>query len=114
MSPKRDTYEICLKGHLDERWVPWFEGFAIAHSFQNGAPVTRLYGPVADQAALHGVLIKLRDIGIPILSINLVEPEKGGRDEEEAGSVMSERTPGLHGDAKRLRAGKPPLRRRVE
>ncbi len=77
MSAERDSYEIRLKGHLDERWVSWFEGFTIAHGFQNGAPVTKLSGSIADQAALHGLLIKLRDIGITILSINLVEPEKG-------------------------------------
>jgi hypothetical protein len=78
MSATRNIYEICLKGHLDERWVSWFDGFTIDHSIQNGAPVTRLSGPIADQAALHGLLINLRDIGIPILSINLVEPGKGG------------------------------------
>ncbi len=77
MSDERDSYEIRLKGHLDERWVSWFEGFTIAHGFQNGVPVTKLSGSMADQAALHGVLIKLGEIGIPILSINLVGPEKG-------------------------------------
>jgi len=77
MFAERDSYEIRLRGHLDERWVSWFEGFTIAHDFQNGVPVTKLSGSMADQAALHGVLIKLRDIGIPILSINLVEPENG-------------------------------------
>lgn len=77
MQAKRDCYEIRLKGHLDERWVSRFEGFTIAHGFQNGAPVTKLSGPMADQAALHGVLIRLGDIGIPILSINLIEAKKG-------------------------------------
>ncbi len=77
MPVERNSYEIRLRGHLDERWVTWFEGLTIAHGFQNGAPVTRLSGPIADQAALHGVLIKLGDIGIPIISINLVEPGKG-------------------------------------
>ncbi len=77
MSPKESTYEICVKGHLDERWVSWFEGFTIAHAFQGGTPVTKLSGTIADQAALHGVLVKLRDIGIPILSFNLINSEEG-------------------------------------
>ncbi len=77
MSADRDAYVIRLRGHLDERWASWFEGFSITHHFQNGAPVTMLSGSIADQAALHGVLVKLQAVGIPILSINLVEREKG-------------------------------------
>ncbi len=77
MSVERNTYEICVEGHLDERWVSWFEGFTIAHGLQNGTPFTKLSGAIEDQAALHGVLIKLRDIGIPILSINRIESEEG-------------------------------------
>lgn len=74
MSPERSTYEICVEGHLDERWVSWLEGQKITHGFsQDGTPVTKLSGSIADQAALHGVLIKLRDIGIPILSVNSIQ-----------------------------------------
>lgn len=77
MSHERSTYEICVEGHLDEGWVSWLEGLKVAHGFsQDGAPFTKLSGSVADQAALHGVLIKLRDIGIPILSINRIESEE--------------------------------------
>ncbi len=68
-------YEICVKGHLDEQWVSWFEGFTITHGFSHeGLPVTKLSGSIADQAALHGVLIKIRDIGIPLLSVNRSPP----------------------------------------
>ncbi len=78
MSPERSNYKICVKGHLDEQWVSWFEGLTIAHGFsQDGIPITTLSGAIPDQAALHGVLIKLRDIGIPILSINRIETEEG-------------------------------------
>lgn len=78
MSLEGSNYEICVKGHLDEQWVSWFEGLTIAHGFnQDGTPVTILSGAIPDQAALHGVLIKLRDIGIPILSINRIETEEG-------------------------------------
>ncbi len=61
-----DQYEICVKGHLDQRWSNWFEGFAIALT-DNGE--TQLSGPVVDQAALYGLLIKVRDLGLPLVSV---------------------------------------------
>ena len=66
-------YEICIKGHLDPRWSPWFEGFAIALK-DNGE--TLLSGPVIDQAALYGVLIKVRDLGLPLVSVMPTQPEQ--------------------------------------
>jgi hypothetical protein len=65
-------YEIRLKGHLEARWVKWFDGLAITLE-ENGN--TLLSGPVADQAALHGLLKKVRDLGLPLLSVNFVEPD---------------------------------------
>lgn len=65
------VYEIRLKGHLELRWVKWFEGMAITLD-DNGD--TLLSGPVADQAALHGLLKKVRDVGLPLLSVNSIEP----------------------------------------
>jgi len=62
-----DQYEICVKGHLDQRWSDWFEGFAIV-LIDNGE--TGLSGPVVDQAALYGLLIKVRDLGLPLVSVN--------------------------------------------
>ncbi|MEO1352311.1 MAG: hypothetical protein AAFW84_26520 [Cyanobacteria bacterium J06635_15] len=59
-------YEICIKGHLAPHWSHWFEGFAIALK-DNGE--TLLSGPVVDQAALYGVLIKVRDLGLPLISV---------------------------------------------
>lgn len=61
------AYEIRLKGHLDARWTGWFDGFTITLT-ENGETV--LTGSVADQAALHGLLKKVRDLGLPLLSIN--------------------------------------------
>jgi hypothetical protein len=63
-------YEIRLKGHLDARWAAWFDGLAIAHGSDG---TTIVHGPVADQAALYGLLQKTRDLGLPLLSVNYVE-----------------------------------------
>ena len=65
-------YEIRINGHLDATWAMWFDGLAITLD-ENGN--TLLSGPVADQAALHGLLIKVRDVGLPLLSVNSVEPD---------------------------------------
>lgn len=64
-------YEIRLKGHLDGRWANWFGGLTITLE-DNGD--TLLTGPVVDQAALFGLLKKVRDVGIPLLSVICIEP----------------------------------------
>jgi hypothetical protein len=66
-------YEIRLKGHLDDRWADWFDGLTITHE---AGGETLLSGPVVDQAALHGLLRKVRDLGLPLLSVVQVGPEK--------------------------------------
>jgi hypothetical protein len=65
-------YEIRLKGHLEARWVKWFDGVTI--TLEEGGE-TLLTGPVVDQAALHGLLKKVRDVGLPLLSVNSIEPD---------------------------------------
>ena len=65
-------YEIRLKGHLETRWVEWFEGLSLSHE-DDGTTLIR--GPVIDQAALHGLLRKVRDLGLPLISVMRVEPE---------------------------------------
>jgi hypothetical protein len=60
------TYHIRLKGHLDDYWSAWFDYMTISNE-ANGEAVLR--GPLPDQAALHGVLIKIRDLGLPLLAI---------------------------------------------
>jgi hypothetical protein len=66
-------YEIRLKGHLDARWAAWFDGLSLTKASDG---TTVLHGPVADQAALHGVLQKLRDLGLPLLSVTEAEPDQ--------------------------------------
>jgi len=67
------TYEIRIKGHLDDKWVDWFDGLSITRE-DNGE--TLLRGLVVDQAALHGLLRKVRDLGLPLIAVNLVEPKQ--------------------------------------
>lgn len=64
-------YEIRIKGHLGSRWADRFEGLTITLE-ENGD--TLLTGPVIDQAALHGLLKKVRDLGMPLISVSPVEP----------------------------------------
>ena len=68
--PVPGYYEIRIQGHLDDRWTNRFEGLTLSRE-ENGD--TRLTGPVADQAALHGLLRKVRDMGLPLVSVVRVE-----------------------------------------
>lgn len=61
------VYEIRVKGVLDDRWSGWFDGMAVSSDDASGE--TTLSGPVADQAALHGLLVRVRDLGLPLLSV---------------------------------------------
>ena len=69
-------YQIRIKGHLDSRWSKWFEDLGMVHE-PDGTTV--LTGPLADQPALHGLLIKIRDLGLPLLSVNALSPDERGR-----------------------------------
>jgi len=64
-------YEIRLKGHLGSQWTDWFDGLTITLE-EDGD--TLLTGPVIDQAALHGLLKKVRDLGMPLVSVSPLEP----------------------------------------
>lgn len=74
------TYEICLEGHLASHWGHWFDGFTISLQ-ENGR--TLLIGSVVDQAALHGLLRKVRDLGLPLLSVVCVDPHAKGVQNED-------------------------------
>lgn len=65
-STSPQPYEIRISGHLDARWIAWFDGMTLTAD-EDGTTVVR--GVLADQAALHGVLQKLRDAGLPLISI---------------------------------------------
>jgi len=64
-------YEIRTKGHLDPRWATWFDGLSLTRETDG---TTVIHGPVIDQAALYGVLLKLRDLGLPLVSVTQVTP----------------------------------------
>ena len=66
------VYQIRIKGHLSPQWADWFEGLTITLEEDGN---TLLTGTVIDQAALHGLLKKVRDLGTPLLSVNYVEPK---------------------------------------
>ena len=68
-------YNIRVRGHLDQSWSDWFEGLAISNE-SNGDAV--LAGSIEDQAALHGLLARVRDLGLPLLAVIQIE-----RDHEE-------------------------------
>jgi hypothetical protein len=75
-NPKTDpgqpmVYQIRIKGHLGAQWTDWFGGLTI--TLENNGD-TLLTGPVIDQAALHGLLKKVRDLGMPLVSVSPVEP----------------------------------------
>ena len=76
-------YQIRLEGHLDQGHEEWFDGFSMTH-LPNGETV--LNGQITDQAALHGALLRIRDLGIPLLSVN----ETGATASEEKASSEKE------------------------
>ena len=71
-SPAR--YEIRVQGALDQRWTAWFEGLQVTAEGSQ----TVICGPLPDQPALHGVLIKVRDLGMCLISVRRLDPDDGG------------------------------------
>jgi len=67
------VYQIRIKGHLGREWTDWFEGMTITLEEDGN---TLLTGPVIDQAALHGLLKKVRDLGMPLVSVSPLEPDQ--------------------------------------
>jgi hypothetical protein len=68
-------YEIRIEGHLAPRWEAWFDGLTLATEDDG---TTTIHGPVADQAALHGLLQKLRDLGLTLISVHQITDLPGG------------------------------------
>jgi len=71
---KCNRYQFRLKGHLDESWVEWLSDMSIDHQHDGTTLIT---GQVTDQAALFGLISQLRDLGMPLLSVNLLESDSG-------------------------------------
>jgi hypothetical protein len=70
-------YEIRIRGHLDCQWTDWFEALTITLDANGDTLVT---GPVVDQAALYGLLRKVRDLGMPLISVNRISEERNAHD----------------------------------
>ena len=81
--PEAGRYEIRLTGHLDAHWTAWFDGLTVGHENDGTTVIT---GPIADQAALHGVLQRVRDLGLPLVSVIRVEGDRSTSTGVEAGS----------------------------
>jgi len=77
--PHVQFYEIRIKGHLDAQWMTWFDGLTITLE-ENGD--TLLSGPVADQSALHGLLRKVRDLGLPLVSVVQIQTNRSKQGEK--------------------------------
>lgn len=68
---KHSQYEFEIEGHLDDRWQEWFEEFTLTRTADGR---TLLTGPIHDQAALHGILKKINNLGLTLISVNPVNP----------------------------------------
>jgi len=68
---RHGRYEIRVKGRLDSRWAAWFDGLTLTAGTDG---TTVIEGPIVDQAALHGLLQKLRDVGLPLISVTQMKP----------------------------------------
>jgi hypothetical protein len=71
--PGAGCFQIRLTGRLDARWAAWFDGLTVGHKSDG---TTVLSGPIADQAALHGVIQRVRDLGLPLISVTQVETDQ--------------------------------------
>ena len=77
MTNSKNIYEIELKGNLNESWSDWLEGLTFTH---NNDGTTTLRGEIIDQAALHGLLKKVRDLGLTLLSVNRIDQDQLGEE----------------------------------
>ena len=77
----RDVYEIRIKGLLDEHWENWFEGMALITVEEDGHDCTVLTGAIADQPALHGLLERIRDLNLTLLSVRKIAADGSGSQE---------------------------------
>ncbi len=85
---QHERYDIRLKGHLPSRWAAWFDGMRLTHE-SDGSTV--IHGVVADQAALHGLLQKVRDVGLPLISLTRVESDQPETPTAEPRQLIADR-----------------------
>jgi len=85
--PEAGRYEIRLTGHLDSHWTAWFDGLTVGYE---GDGTTVISGPIADQAALHGLLQRVRDLGMPLVSVIRID---GGRPFSHGPSLHERKEP---------------------
>lgn len=79
-------YQIKVQGHLDTQWSDWLYGMTIT---QEGDGITTLYGPLPDQTVLHSVLGRIRDMNLPLISVNHIVPD-GQTSKDEAKGVSQD------------------------
>lgn len=82
--PEAGRYEIRITGHLDAHWAAWFDGLTVSHDDDRKTVIS---GPIADQAALHGVLQQVRDLGLTLVSMTRVDGDETTPTGSEAGSA---------------------------
>jgi hypothetical protein len=78
-------YEVRLTGHLDAHWTAWFDGLTVSHENDGTTAIT---GEVVDQAALHGLIQRVRDLGLPLVSVRKVDSDQPGVTTPEARSAQ--------------------------
>lgn len=78
-------YRFLIGGHLSSGWSAWFDGLGVATSYdEDGRPLTTLAGTVQDQAELHGIIARIRDLGLPLLLVEQGDPSPQADDDEPA------------------------------
>lgn len=73
-------FQIKIKGHLGQEWAGWFDGLTITLEEDGN---TLLSGSIVDQSALHGILKKIRDLGMPLLSVNTIDPDQANKEDTD-------------------------------
>lgn len=84
-------YRLRVGGHLDHHWSAWFDDLTLTHESDG---TTSLSGLVSDQAQLHGLLMKVRDLGVTLISVAVIDPSDGA--DQEPGSVDDQKVLGEH------------------
>lgn len=87
-----EFYEIMVQGHLDDLWEQWFEGMTLANveNGESGIACTLISGAVADQSALHGLLIKICNLNLKLISVRRINPDKKTGEEIPIDSALGE------------------------